>query len=211
MLAFFLQYRAEIEILYFLAGIVVAIAASVGLYQLVLTKRAAQANAKSEAFRIAAQQCEFYLTRVIPLMNELDAAAKAQGIISFGEAHVEFRGGKLHARVKQPAEITDKCIAIAEPFTIAMNALEAFAVHFTTGVAADIPGFSCIGRTYCRNVEKLLPELIPLAKSGFYTNIVKLYAIWHARNEKARIEQQKIILDRRNNDIKDVEIKTVGL
>ena len=211
MLAFLLQYRAEIEILYFIAGIVVAIAASVGLYQLVLTKRASQANAKSEAFRIAAQQCEFYLTRVVPLLNELDVAAKAQGIVSFGEAHVEFRGGKLYASVKQPGDTVEKCIAIAEPFTIAMNALEAFAVHFTTGVAADIPGFSCIGRSYCSSVRGLLPELIPLAKSGYYTNIVKLYAIWHARYEKARIEQQKIILDRRNNDIKDIEIKTVGL
>lgn len=202
--------RENLELLYFVSGIVVAGAACVGLYQLVLTKDAATSNAKREAFKIAAQQCEFYLTRVVPLLNALHVAATKQGITSFGKASVTLKDGVLKGTSHQPPDLTAKCIAIAEPLIAAMNALESFAVHFTNGVAADAPGFACVGRSFCSSVEDVLPELVPLARGGYYTNTVKLFAIWNNRLEKSQVDQERIMLDRKSKDIQDIEIKIIG-
>jgi hypothetical protein len=202
--------RDCLEILYFLSGIVVAVAAIVGLYQLVLTKRASQMNAKRAAFALATEQCQIYLNQVIPLINALNDKLDGMKIESFGtsEIHIEEDGVKFSVKIKQ---LTDKQNEnLTEPTLAVYNALEAFSVNFTSRVAAESVAFATVGRTFCNSVELLLPELVPLSQSGYFKNTVRLFALWYPRLKKNELEQKKLALQRQCDEIKDVRIKAMG-
>lgn len=201
--------RETLELLYFVSGIIVALAASIGLYQLILTKRIAARNSRREAYTLASQQCQFYLNQVIPLLNSLDAAAAKLGITSFGDFKVTRSKGSFSISSHASEESMEHFEAIAPHFTSAMNAVEAFAVHFTTGVAADLPAFSCVSKTFCTSIEKLLPHLAPLASNGYYTNSVKLYGVWSSRHEIAKLEKQKAILEKKRGDHLDFTLPSI--
>lgn len=202
--------RESLEIIYFISGPIVAIAACIGLYQLILTKRTAETSAKRDSFTLAAQQCEFYLNKVIPLHHILDEAAKRVGLKSYGEAKIKRTDGKVQISIKQDPSITDKCIEIGNEFVAAMNATESFSGFFTNCIAADLPAYECVGKTFCSTVEDLLPELAPLAKRGYYKNTMKLYLIWSARLEKQQLEKEKIQLENKTKSIVDFEFKSLG-
>lgn len=202
--------RDILEILYFISGIVVALAALVALYQIVLTKRVSQVNAKRAAFALAAEQCRYYLTQVIPLLDALDKKMDEMGVKSFGttDIHIEKDGVRFSVKIKKQTEkqIED----LARPTLDAYNALEAFSVNFTTGVAAESVAFSSVGCTFCSSIEKLLPELVPLSESGYFQNAVRLFVLWYPRLKKRELEQKKLLLERECEKISEVRIKAIG-
>jgi hypothetical protein len=167
-------------------------------------------SAKRASFTLAAQQCEFYLNKVIPLHENLTVAAKKMGLKSFGKAEMKRIDGGLHVSVEQDLEIKKKCLELASEFVVVMNATEAFAVHFTNGVAADAPAFESVGKTFCSTVRGLLPEVAPLARSGYYKNSMKLFAIWSARLEKRELDQEKLRIENKSNQIVDIEFESLG-
>ena len=65
--------RSILEIGYFLAGIVIAFFAGLGLKQISLTKKIATTSAKREALRFAAERCEYYANTCVPASSELGA------------------------------------------------------------------------------------------------------------------------------------------
>jgi len=56
--------RAILELLYFAAGIAIAVAAFFGLRQIRLTKQIAIKNAKREDLKFAAERCQYFAERV---------------------------------------------------------------------------------------------------------------------------------------------------
>src|SRR5580700_2217251 len=59
--------RAILEVWFFAAGVVVAIAAIMGLHQIKLTKQIATKNAKREDLKFAAERCQYFAEKVVAL------------------------------------------------------------------------------------------------------------------------------------------------
>lgn len=175
-----------------------------------LTKRVSQLNAKRAAFALATEQCRYYLTEVIPRLNALDKILSEMGVESFGttDIHIEKDGVKFSVK---PKKLTDKQSKdLVGPTLNAYNALEAFSVNFTSGVAEEFMAFSSVGRTFCNSVQKFLPELIGLSESGYFRNTLELFALWYPRFKKRELEQKKLLLDQQYDKIRDVRIKPIG-
>src|SRR6266704_5052510 len=88
----FTSLRDTLEVLYFASGVVVATAAILALYQLILTKRTSQLSAKRDAYALSGQQCQYYLTQIIPLLNALDRKMDEVGLTSLGSAEINVSG-----------------------------------------------------------------------------------------------------------------------
>jgi hypothetical protein len=193
-----------------LCSVVVAIAAVIGLYQLILTKRASQQSAKREAFKLASEQCKYYLTEVIKFESRLSDRSKGLGISTYGTSKLEIRGDSLFCNVRMTISVK-QTKDIAEELVKVLNALEVFSVPIKNGVASDSVAFNSVGRTFCHTVEELLPILLMLHKEGgYYKNTIKLFSLWYRRLQKADIEQQAILLRDEASGIIDYEIKPIG-
>src|SRR5271169_2913927 len=79
--------RSILELLYFASGIVIAVAVilslkqiRIGLEQLKTTREIANTNAKREAIKLAAEQCNYYAERTVPLFTEFVSEYKRLGL-----------------------------------------------------------------------------------------------------------------------------------
>ena len=202
--------RDILEILFFISGIVVALAALVALYQLILTKRLNQLNAKRAACSLAIERCQFYLTQVIALLDALDNKLKESGIRSFGTTKIHIEKGAVRFSIKLQTLNNEQILAMARSLQVACNALESFSVSFISGAAAKSVAFSTVGWTFCSSVELLLPHIVPLSQSGNYQNTAKLFVLWYPRLKKHELEQKKQLLQQESDEIRDVSITAIG-
>jgi hypothetical protein len=62
----FATLRDILELLYFVSGIAIAVAAFWGLKQLQISKQIARTNATREAIKLAADQCRHYAETSVP-------------------------------------------------------------------------------------------------------------------------------------------------
>jgi hypothetical protein len=69
---FFKGLKYIVEIISLLTAPIILYLAYRGLEQLKLTKRESKLNSKREAYKITAEQCKDYQTRIIPLQNILN-------------------------------------------------------------------------------------------------------------------------------------------
>jgi hypothetical protein len=206
----FTSLRDTLEVLYFASGVVVAAAAIVALYQLILTKRTSQLTAKRDAYALSGQQCQYYLTQIIPLLDALDRKMNEVGINSLGSAEINVSGRSVSFSLK-PKKLDDKIRAeVSPPLLAVYNALEAFSIPFTNGVAEESIAFSAIGQTFCHSVKKFVPELVPLSQFGYFQNTVNLFTLWYPRLKKRELEQRKLLLEKKCEEITDVTIKAIG-
>jgi hypothetical protein len=63
----FSTIRAALELLYFISGIAMAVAAILALGQIRLTKQIATGNARRESVKLAADLCRYFAESVVPL------------------------------------------------------------------------------------------------------------------------------------------------
>ena len=84
-----------LEIIYFLSGPVIAYLAFRALGQIneakkqvLEAKETRIINSKRDAYKIAAEKCEYYMTTIIPLINNLDRAVKENNITFFEKSAV---------------------------------------------------------------------------------------------------------------------------
>jgi hypothetical protein len=88
--------------------------------------------------------------------------------------------------------------------------LEAFAVLFTSGVAAEQIGFSSVGKTFCSSVKTVLPFLVPFSGKNHYQNLFQLFQMWELRIEQNDLlQQQRKIVDELSKT-QTINIKPLG-
>jgi hypothetical protein len=195
-----------------ISAIIVAVAAMVALYQLVLAKNIAQISAKRDAFKIAAEQCQIFASEIMPLYNKF---------------YEELKSKKLNIREKTVvthhkngftldfSKLTKKDLAALSDLNThpgeVLNRFEAFALYFTSGVAAEKPAFLTLGCAYCDLVDAMLPFIGLLSDDDpSYENVKMLYNQWRKRREKLQMTAQKAAAEAAlaGNQIQD--IKTIG-
>jgi hypothetical protein len=180
---------------YFVAGIAIAIIAGFGLKQIALTKKIATANAKRESLKFAAERCQYYAEKCVPLFDKVCSEHKKLGLtflntapqFSIVDGEIRFHNldqAALSALSKQYSQMTTDLIQC-------LNSAEAFAIPFAAGVADDEVGFQETAAAFCREVEQLIGALFLLRKGGMkFESTVKVYDHWKSRLVALGIEDK---------------------
>src|SRR5271157_4228614 len=159
-----------LELIYFACAPMIVIVGCVGLYQLKISRDTARLNARRDSLRFAATQADYYHSHIIPLQNTLDTVIKENEIKLFEKASVDIKDNTIRIRPNLESDelIKDleKIKTISKELTQALNAMEAFAVFFISGVADEAVAFSSVGKTYCGSVLDYLPIIIPISENG---------------------------------------------
>ena len=89
--------------------------------------------------------------------------------------------------------------------------MESFSTYFVSGVADENIAYLSLGSTFCYNMKKYAPILIPLNDNGrSYSATLRLYSIWGERLESEILEKQKIEIDKKLKTKRQVSTKVVG-
>ena len=205
-----------VEIVYYLSGPVIAYIAYKALEQVKETKRQVSEtkesriiSAKRDSFKIAADKCEYYMSDIIPSIDNLDKAVRENNIDFFESSRIEIHSDGIGASAPfKDDEEFDKVLEL--PFLEVFNPLESFSLFFTSGVADEKVGYLSVGHTFCDTVEKYAPLIIILSGNKHYNNLLQLFTLWHGRIEKERLEKERAKIDKELNSTSNVVIDTIG-
>jgi hypothetical protein len=203
--------RPSLELLSFLSAPAVAVAAFIGLKQLRISKQTSQLAATRDAYRLAADQCTFYVDRVIPALNRLDAAIATKKVTYFRDSVVTIEEQMIRVTPPKDSKAINAVIDVASEQMEALNLLSSFALFFVSRVADESVAFSAVGQTYCRSVRDLLPILAPLSRaSNGYAGIVRLFMLWQSRLERQELEAAKTVLEKKLAETSNSRITPLG-
>lgn len=212
----FIDYsKSLIENLYFISGFILATMAIVGIYQLVLTKRAIKINSSREAASLAASQVELYCSKTIPLQDAYFNSIRANKIKGIEYEIGEFRLDYVYSTIgkeKVKRFLTERIQIMLDHFLSAINSMEAFALYFTKGVADEEIAYSSIGETFCSSVKGLYIE-ISFSRSNdghAFENTISLYKLWSERMKKENLTKSKHELEQELSQISDEKINPIG-
>jgi hypothetical protein len=192
--------RPILEALYFLAAIALAAFAWKGLKQvtltveqLQLTREIAKTNAKREAYKLAAEQCGFFAEKVVVLWPPFVDECKTKGLSAFVNQKLTIRNGDIEEQSFAEAKVKeerDKCLGTLIPF---LNALEAFAIFFASGIAEESVGYRETGHAFCGMTRQIIPfiHLSRKLKRGNYESTVKLFELWTAKLASESLTQAR--------------------
>lgn len=206
-----------LEIIYFISGPVLVVAAIYGLKQIRITreqinetKESRKISSKREAYKIAAEQCKYYSETIIPLLNKLDKVIDEKKLEYFTKSEITINAEKIVVRPYLEDNALDKVFTeCLEELHTAINFIEGFSVYFVSGVAADIVGYKTLGRTYTNSVKTLLPIILPFGKDSF-SNIKALFIMWQARLEKEKLLKEKTEVEEKIKKQKTITIDAIG-
>jgi len=207
-----------LEIIYFLSGPALVIAAIYGLKQLKLASEQNKQiwqtrilNSTREAYTLAGDQCKYYLENIIPLLNKLDQIIKDKNLDFFEKSEVKIEGKQISVKPYMADNSLDKVFeeCLEELHTV-VNYIEGFSVFFVSGVAADNVGFNTLGRTYTSSVKRLLPFIIPFSQDGTYKHTKSLFITWYSRIEKDNLLKEKAEVEKKLKKQKSITIDTIG-
>jgi hypothetical protein len=193
------QLRPWIELLYFVSGIVVAIAVAMGLKQIGLLKKDIRLRNERAAKEKAIEYASRYLCGFVGFEKVFRRERLNAKLDPYSGPIGDFMSGSLQS--ERALEMARKRYVL-DSWLPAMNELEAISAAFTSGVADEATGFKILGRTFCRSVEGNY-DLIAFSRhraesaQAYWSNIVQLYKMWSPRLEEAELRQAKEHLDSR--------------
>jgi len=135
---FFNESISIVENCYYLSGVLIAIFALIGLYQLVLTKRAINISSQRQAVTLSANQIEIYFNKIIPLMDKFSIEIKELPPLATPEIG-EFSKEHIEKIITEEDFINSVKILGASPVSWlrVINSLEAMSVYFVKGIADE--------------------------------------------------------------------------
>jgi hypothetical protein len=205
------SFRNVLEIIYFISSSLLLVVGAFGLKQIRIAKDSSKLNATRESYKLAAEQCTYFLNHIIPLTHQLDALLEAKSIKNTGEVKTHYKDNQVSFEVKLNKELIS-CTEVVVEMSKILNSIEAFSVFFTSRVAEEEVAFSSIGRTYCTTLEDLLPIAIAGSRGGEkgYSNLIKLYIAWNHRIEQGNALRDKIKAEQKLNQSITVNLKSLG-
>ena len=172
------------------------------------TKLSQMINYKRESYKMAAVQCAYFTTTIVPLIKNLDKEIKANGISYFEKSEVHFVSDIIKVKpFFQDNEEKNKVFSL--PNLELFNALESFSMYFASGVAAEKIGYLTNGTKYCNTVSKYAALLATLSDGKHFNNTLYLYKIWNARQEKEQLDKEKKKIDKRVCINKKIYLNTI--
>lgn len=212
--------RNVLEVLYFVAGIVIAIAAiyglrqiAIGLEQLKITKQTATTNAQREAKKLAYEQCRYFADEVVPALNRLTVEYKRLGLTFLSNPpqyrieNNEIIGGNFDVKLWEAdaPKLGDNLVRY-------LNNAESFAILFAEGVADDDLGFQETARAFCQGVQVCIPAVFHFRRinQARYESTVKLFNRWNTRLAAAAMAPVMKTMEEIIKAAEKQRVKTLG-
>ena len=208
--------KLTLELIYFISGPLLLVVAWKGLNQIIEarnqveeTKKSRIISSKREAFKIAAEKCEHYLTHIIALQNTLNKEIENKNITFFNNSEVSIDGNNISTKSKYASD-EERELILNLPTLEVFNSMESFAIFFTSGIADEKVAFLTVGNTYCFSVRHYLPYLLKLSNGGTYKNMLSLFVTWNTRIEKQKLEKEKEKIEKKLSKTTEKIVKPIG-
>jgi len=206
--------RSIIENLYYISGIVIAIAALIGLIQIILTKKEMQVRFRRESVAAGTQQSEVYSDNIMPLQDKL---TKELIPLKLPEKKFKVENFSLSSFKRQCSTDEYKLYLRAllkniDLFTAINNKMISFASYFVNGIADERAAYCSLSSAYCDYIAVYYPFFVLIeetSKSADEPELLVLYRIWKNRMDKTNVINNIKDLKDKLNNIKDAEIKTI--
>ena len=188
------QIRSGLELLYFVAGVVVAIGVIYGLKQIALLKKDIRLRNERAAKEKAIEYGRKYLRDYVDLQRAFFVTCQEAKLAHYSGPVGDFTSGSILGNARITALSTRRYVLPS--WLPAMNELEALSASFISGVADEGTGFKIFGRSFCKTVESNY-DLVALSRSNdsgaqeYWQNIVELYRLWSPRLEAAELRRNK--------------------
>ena len=99
-----------------------------------------------------------------------------------------------------------------------LNDIEAFAIYFATGAAAEKVAFPVLGALFCYWVDIFAPHIAfartnkdeTLLVSDAYPNTIALYAVWAARHQRQRQSLGETTIDFHIEQVRAPGLRPIG-
>jgi len=180
----FCYARQVLELLYYFSGVAIAVAAFWGLRQLTISKQIAKMNAKREAFKLAADECRYYAKEVVPLMTRCASEYNRLGL-TFLSIPPQFtiENGEIVKHNFDVKLLDAEVPRILEPLVTYLNAGEAFAIFFTSGVADEDIAFQETALSFCKATIFYMPAYFQMRRTNAarFESSIKLFDLWNKR------------------------------
>lgn len=182
------ESKTILENLNLLSGPVVAILGFSVIIQLWLAKKAITVTSKRQAAEFASKQVDFYAHNIITIQDKLFIIEKEQqykrepfrNLYNFTYSEL----ANIINDSQKLLKISENCKQNLSETAKILNAMEAFSIYFTKGVADEEIAYSSIRNTFCDSVELYALEICLLRESDNQSglnNLIKLYNIWNER------------------------------
>jgi hypothetical protein len=204
------RIRNILEIIYFISTPVLLIVATIGLKQISVSKENSRINSLRDSYKLASQQCSYFLSTIIPLYNKVDNSIDAKSITVLSEKEVSIKNKTIKINNKKFLAENDNIVTILPEIMEALNATEAFSVFIISGVADEQIAYNSIGHTFCSCVHKLLPIIIVCGHGVCYKNVLNLFMSWHNKENKQKLISDKCRIEKDLDNISSFNIKSIG-
>jgi len=196
--------RPYLEMIYFLSGLVIAVAAVIALRQLRLMKldllgrseRAAKEKAIEAAFEYTKT-----LERIAVQLGDLP-----QGVPHYYKGAVgDFTANSIPTDLREAANKRH----LSGKVWRSLDALDGIAAMFVTGVADEQTAFPIFGGAFCGTVAGQYDVIcLATASKSFapYASLIELYQIWSRRLSKMDLAKAREALEKEMSAIPDKEI-----
>lgn len=197
-----------------LASVALVLAVMRGLRSLKLTQADVELRTKREASALAVARCEEFALEIIPEGVHIDGALKAAQIprfvtsvatVTFNPDNTQLLAAAEEWRSPIGADLDWRCISL-------LNRLEAWAMHFATGVADHSVAFGPCAQVFCNMVVRHYPFLLQARanpSSGNFPYTVKLFENWNDQLEKEHLGLKAEDLMKKLDSIAERASKTV--
>ena len=190
-------FKSHLENAYYIAGLVVGLSAFVAALQYLLTRKLAREAAKREAYSLAAEKCEQFGADILPAAVRLHKEIESKGLLFLKHASVSEDSDRIMISLKDvtPEDYSALNSLENSPMQL-LNRLEAFALFFESGVAAELPGFLTVGCAYCDVVKVVFPLIAALSDDDpSFEHIKSLYIRWQKHRDSLRLIKQRTQID----------------
>lgn len=219
--------RSIVEMIYFICAPILVYIGYKGLKQINIassqlrqSKEISNLQAKRDAAKLAAQQCEIFakiVTEEYKNWNEYIDSKKVSLFFegAFAEKRIQEDNRKMvtFELTKGKFEDYKREISEAIPHGIPLaNKLEAFAVYMIKGIADESVTYPPCSDIYCKAVRSLIPLiLIENKANNTFIYTLSLYIIWSERREMAKMMIEKNKLEEQLKKMKDISIEPIGI
>jgi hypothetical protein len=185
--------RSVLEVLYFISGVGIFVAAcyaakqvSIASRQLKLAKGIAEANSRRESVKLAAQSCKSFADEVVPAFQKFADKYRELNLTFLtpdAEPWFVLRDGEFQKATYDINKIAPHWEMIVKDMVGYLNQAEAFAIPFAAGVADDKIGFQETAVAFCSAVGECMPAVYFLRKTKNirYPSLLTLFCIWNNR------------------------------
>lgn len=205
---FVTSVRPLLELLYFAAGVLLALGLGFAYGQLRVLKQDLRTRNIRTAREKALEACDRYFEKYVSLANAYLEDRK--DLPSYSGSIGDFSRTSIPQDWEQHAAARFKIFS----WTDAMNQLESIAAYFCTQVADEQSAYPIIGRSFVRTVElhyDLLALSRPNPTSPYYASTVALYTLWKARLQYDELAHQKSEVQKNINSLpRDKPIRPIG-